>query len=54
MAVNQEKMLQTLYDSLFAVFTGKPPGGEAGSEAERMLMVNAIEPFRDHPNGATL
>ena len=41
MAVNQEKMLQTLYDSLFGVFTGTPPGGEAGSEADKtVLMLN--------------
>ncbi|QRM90106.1 hypothetical protein FG167_12970 [Lacinutrix sp. WUR7] len=41
MAVDQEKMLQTLYDSLFGVFTGTPPGGEAGSEAEKtVLMLN--------------
>lgn len=41
MAVDQEKMLQTLYDSLFGVFTGTPPGGEAGSEADKtVLMLN--------------
>lgn len=41
MAVDQEKMLQTLYDSLFGVFTGKPPGGESGSEADKtVLMLN--------------
>lgn len=41
MAIEQEKMLQTLYDSLFGVFTGKPPGGEAGSESEKtVLMLN--------------
>lgn len=39
MAINQEKMLQTLYDSLFAVFTGKPPGGEAGSEADKTVLI---------------
>ncbi len=38
MAVDQEKMLQSLYDSLFGVFTGKPPGGEAGSEADKTVL----------------
>lgn len=34
-------MLQTLYDTLFGVFTGTPPGGEAGSEAGKtVLMLN--------------
>jgi len=41
MAIEQEKMLQTLYDSLFGVFTGTPPGGVAGSEADKtVLMLN--------------
>lgn len=41
MAIEQEKMLQTLYDSLFGVFTGTPPGGEAGSESDKtVLMLN--------------
>lgn len=34
-------MLQSLYDSLFGVFTGTPPGGVPGSEADRtVLMLN--------------
>jgi hypothetical protein len=37
--MENEKMLQTLYDSLFGVFTGKPPGGEAGSEADKTVLI---------------
>ena len=30
-----------MYDSLFGVFTGKPPGGESGSKADKtVLMLN--------------
>ncbi len=32
MAIDQQKMLQTIYDTLFAAFTEPPPGGEGGSQ----------------------
>lgn len=38
MAINQEMMLQSLYDSIFGVFTHTPPGGEAGSEADKTFL----------------
>ncbi len=32
-------MLQSLFDSLFGVFTGAPPGGEKGSEADKTVLI---------------
>jgi len=39
MPIDQAKMLQSLYDSLFGVFTGTPPGGVAGSEADKTVLI---------------
>lgn len=38
MAIDQQKMLPTIYDTLFAAFTNPPSGGEGGSPRDSSFL----------------